>query len=40
VTICLFVRFDLRDEESAARFDQLTAVAVATIAAEEPGTLV
>ena len=36
----LFVRFDLRDEQSAARFDELTAVAVAVIAAEEPGTLV
>ena len=38
--IGLFVRFDLRDEESARRFDELTAEAVAEISAGEPGTLV
>jgi len=38
--IGLFVRFDLRDEDSARRFDELTAEAVARISAEEPGTLV
>jgi hypothetical protein len=36
--IGLFVRFDLRDEEAAQRFDELTAAAVAAIAAAEPGT--
>jgi quinol monooxygenase YgiN len=35
----LVVRFDLSDEESAARFDRLTAEAVAQIKAKEPGTL-
>jgi quinol monooxygenase YgiN len=38
--IGLFVRFDLRDEQSVVRFDELTAAAVAAIAAAEPGTLV
>jgi quinol monooxygenase YgiN len=38
--IGLFVRFDIRDEPSARRFDELTAVAVAQISAKEPGTLV
>jgi quinol monooxygenase YgiN len=38
--IGLFVRFDLRDGQAAARFDELTAAAVAAIAAGEPGTLV
>jgi quinol monooxygenase YgiN len=38
--IALFVRFDLRDEASAKRFDELTAEAVAEISAKEPGTLV
>ena len=38
--IGLVVRFDLPDEESARRFDQLTEEAVAQIAAEEPGTLI
>ncbi len=38
--IGLVVRFDLRDEASARRFDELTAEAVATISASEPGTLV
>jgi quinol monooxygenase YgiN len=38
--IGLFVRFDVRDEQSATRFDELTAEVVARIAAEEPGTLV
>jgi quinol monooxygenase YgiN len=36
----LVVRFDVRDEQSAVRFDELTAEVVARIAAEEPGTLV
>ena len=35
----LVVRFDLPDEQSARRFDQLTAEAVAQITANEPGTL-
>jgi quinol monooxygenase YgiN len=35
----LVVRFDLPDEESARRFDQLTDEAVAHITAKEPGTL-
>jgi quinol monooxygenase YgiN len=35
----LVVRFELPDEESARRFDQLTAEAVAQITAKEPGTL-
>jgi quinol monooxygenase YgiN len=38
--IGLVVRFDVRDEESAVRFDELTAGVVARITAEEPGTLV
>ena len=40
MTIGLVVRFDLPDEESALRFDRLTAEAVAQITAKEPGTLV
>jgi quinol monooxygenase YgiN len=40
MTIGLVVRFDLPDEESARRFDRLTAEAVAQITATEPGTLV
>lgn len=36
----LVVRFDIRDEESAVKFDELTAQAVAQITAKEPGTLV
>ena len=36
----LVVRFDVRDEESASLFDELTAEAVADIRAKEPGTLV
>ncbi|GAA1401168.1 putative quinol monooxygenase [Catellatospora coxensis] len=36
----LVVRFDIRDEESAVRFDELTAQAVEQIRAKEPGTLV
>ena len=36
----LFVRFDIRDGESARLFDELTAEAVAVITAREPGTLV
>jgi quinol monooxygenase YgiN len=35
----LVVRFDLVDDESAARFDELTEEAVAQITAKEPGTL-
>jgi quinol monooxygenase YgiN len=38
--IALVVRFDVRDEQSAVRFDELTAEVVARIAVEEPGTLV
>ncbi|MEH0843552.1 putative quinol monooxygenase [Micromonospora sp. CPCC 205711] len=38
--IALVVRFDIRDEESAAGFDALTRQAVAQIRAAEPGTLV
>jgi quinol monooxygenase YgiN len=36
----LVVRFDIRDEQSAEKFDALTAEAVAHITAREPGTLV
>jgi quinol monooxygenase YgiN len=36
----LVVRFDCRDEEAAARFDELTATAVQQITELEPGTLV
>jgi quinol monooxygenase YgiN len=36
----LVVRFDCRDEAAAARFDELTAVAVQQITEREPGTLV
>lgn len=36
----LVVRFDVRDGESAVRFDELTAQAVEQIRAKEPGTLV
>jgi quinol monooxygenase YgiN len=36
----LVVRFDCRDEAAAARFDELTAVAVRQITEREPGTLV
>ena len=39
MTVGLVVRFDLPDEESAKRFDALTAEAVAQITAKEPGTL-
>jgi quinol monooxygenase YgiN len=35
----LVVRFDCRDEAAAARFDELTAVAVQQITEREPGTL-
>lgn len=35
----LVVRFDLRDEESAARFDALVAETVPLILEREPGTL-
>ena len=38
--VALVVRFDVHDEASAARFDELTAEVVAAIAAHEPGTLV
>ena len=38
--IALVVRFEVRDEESARLFDELTARAVAEIEACEPGTLV
>ena len=38
--IALVVRFDVRDAEAAAQFDELTAEAVAQIRAREPGTLV
>jgi quinol monooxygenase YgiN len=38
--IGLFVRFDIRDEESAREFDELTREVVAAIAAAEPGTVV
>ena len=38
--IGLFVRFDIRDEPAARRFDELTVAAVAEISALEPGTLV
>ena len=37
--IALVVRFDVRDEESAQVFDELTAAVVAQIEAREPGTL-
>ena len=36
----LVVRFDIRDQGAAERFDELTAEAVARITTEEPGTLV
>jgi quinol monooxygenase YgiN len=36
----LVVRFDIRDEEAAKTFDELTAEALAQITAKEPGTLV
>lgn len=36
----LVVRFDIRDEEAAVRFDTLTQDAVEQITAKEPGTLV
>lgn len=36
----LVVRFDCRDEAAAAKFDDLTAVAVQKITEREPGTLV
>lgn len=36
----LVVRFNIRDEESAVRFDQLTADVVEQIRIREPGTLV
>lgn len=36
----LVVRFNLRDEESAERFDELTREAVQLIVEREPGTLV
>jgi quinol monooxygenase YgiN len=36
----LVVRFDCRDEAAAARFDELTAVAVRQITEREPGTLI
>jgi quinol monooxygenase YgiN len=39
MTVSLVVRFDLPDEASATRFDQLTAEAVAQIRSKEPGTL-
>ena len=38
--LALIVRFDVRDERAAELFDELTAVVVAQITAEEPGTLV
>ena len=38
--IALVVRFDVRDEQSAVHFDQLTTDVVARIATEEPGTRV
>jgi quinol monooxygenase YgiN len=38
--IALVVRFEIRDEESARRFDELTAAAVTEIEVREPGTLV
>jgi quinol monooxygenase YgiN len=37
--LALVVRFDIRDEESAVRFDELTERAVEQIQAKEPGTL-
>ncbi len=36
----LVVRFDIRDEESAKRFDELTAEVVDKVRSNEPGTLV
>ncbi len=36
----LVVRFNIRDEESAKKFDELTAEVVEKIRSEEPGTLV
>ena len=36
----LVVRFDIRDAESAKRFDELTVEAVRMIKEREPGTLV
>ena len=38
--IALVVRFDVRDEVAARRFDELTAAAVSEIRVREPGTLV
>jgi quinol monooxygenase YgiN len=40
MVVALVVRFDLVDEASAERFDDLTGRAVAAITAKEPGTLV
>jgi quinol monooxygenase YgiN len=40
VPFALVVRFDCRDETAAARFDDLTAIAVQQITDREPGTLV
>jgi quinol monooxygenase YgiN len=40
IMFALVVRFDCRDEEAAARFDELTAWVVGEIIAREPGTLV
>jgi quinol monooxygenase YgiN len=36
----LVVRFNIRDEAAAKRFDELTAEAVEQITANEPGTLI
>jgi quinol monooxygenase YgiN len=36
----LVVRFDIRDQEAAERFDDLTAAVVRAIMVHEPGTLV
>ena len=38
--IALVVRFGVRDEASAVRFDEVTAEVVAAIREREPGTLV
>ena len=38
--VALVVRFDVRDEAAARRFDELTAEVVAAGSAHEPGTLV
>ncbi len=40
MTFALVVRFDVRDERAAERFDELTTAVVARIRTDEPGTFV